>query len=113
MTRARLLASSLAALALASCGAPQVPPQQNYGTIRGRVYDAGANTGIGGVTVVAFAIRTAVTASDGTYTIANVPLGEYDVQLQQLPRGYTGKTDYGGSIAAGETITVDFPLTKS
>lgn len=113
MIRARFVAVALASLALASCGNPAVPPAQNYGTIRGRVYDQATNAGISGVTVQAYSILTAVTGPDGSYTIHNAPLGAYTVQLAPRPQGYTGNDTASGSIAAGETITVDFPLTHT
>jgi len=98
---------------LAACGPPQIPPAQNYGVIRGRAYDVATNQGVAGVSVSTFTIYNAVTAADGTYRIGNIPAGSYTVQVTP-PQGYTVQSTAGfqGSIALGETITVDIPLAK-
>jgi hypothetical protein len=102
-----------AALAvLSACGGPQVPPAQNYGTVVGRAYDTTTNQPVAGVLVAVDTILTATTGSDGTYRIGNIPLGTYRVSVQ-APQGYNAPDQpaYNGSITAGQTITVDVPLT--
>ncbi|HEY4440854.1 MAG TPA: carboxypeptidase-like regulatory domain-containing protein, partial [Candidatus Elarobacter sp.] len=97
---------------LAACG-PQVPPAQNYGVITGRAYDAATGQGVPGVAVSTFTIYNAVTGSDGTYRINNIPAGSYTIQVTP-PQGYavTSSAGFSGSIALGQTITVDIPLQK-
>ena len=111
----RFVLLALSAAVLVGCGQPQIPAAQNYGVIRGRVYDAATNAGIAGVVVTTFTILSATSGSDGTYRIANIPPGQYGVQPSNLPQGYAvqaGAPGLSGSIALGETITVDIPLVK-
>jgi hypothetical protein len=98
---------------LAACGGPAVPPAQNYAVIRGRAFDNATNAPIPGVVVVVDTILTATTGSDGTYRIVNVPLGQYSL-VPQPPQGYTAPNQptYNGSVAAGETVSIDVPLNK-
>jgi ABC-type glycerol-3-phosphate transport system substrate-binding protein len=114
LSRARFALTALStALVLVACGGPQIPPAQNYGTIRGRAYDVSSNQPVPGVVVTTFTILTATTGADGTYRIGNIPPGQYNVQVSP-PQGYTpqSNTTISGSIALGETITVDIPLVK-
>jgi hypothetical protein len=111
--RSRLFAVAALGASLSACGQPQVPPAQNYGSIAGRAYDTASNQPVAGVVVTVDTILIATTGADGTYKIANVPLGAYQLQAS-APQGYTvGSLPYaGGSITAGETIPIDIPLTK-
>lgn len=112
-SRARFVLAVASLAALSACGAPQVPPAQNYGTIRGRAYDIATNQPVAGVVVTTFTILSATTGADGTYRIPNIPAGQYTVQAQ-APQGYSVRPNpaYSGSIALGDTITVDIPLSK-
>ena len=114
MRRVRFVLLGAAFAVLSACGAPQVPPAQNYGTIVGRAYDQATNQPVAGVVVVVDTILTATTGSDGTYRIGNIPLGTYTLR-PQAPQGYNAplQPTYDGSIATGQTITVDVPLTHS
>jgi hypothetical protein len=114
LTRVRFTLTALSgALLLAACGGPQIPPAQNYGVIRGRAYDVATNQPVAGVVVTTFTILSGTTGSDGTYRIGNIPPGQYNVQVQP-PQGYAlqSPAQISGSIALGETITVDIPLVK-
>ncbi|MBV9440648.1 MAG: carboxypeptidase regulatory-like domain-containing protein [Candidatus Eremiobacteraeota bacterium] len=105
---------ALAALALlAGCGGPQIPPAQNYATIAGRVYDASSNQPVSGVTVRVDVVLVATSGSDGMYKVANVPIGQYELSVS-APQGYTvsGSVPTQGSVAAGESVTIDIPLSK-
>ncbi len=115
MTRARFALLALGCALVSACGGGQVPPAQNYATIRGRAYDAATNQPVAGVGVTVDVIITSTTGGDGTYRLANVPIGQYGPLQIQPPSGYTVQSNplYQGSVAAGETITVDIPLTKS
>jgi Carboxypeptidase regulatory-like domain len=113
VTRLRFAFLALPLALLASCGAPQVPPAQSYGTIVGRVYDTATNQPVPGVVVTVDTILNGTSGSDGSYRIGNIPLGTYTLRPQP-PAGYTAPLQpaYDGSIAQGQTITVDVPLTK-
>lgn len=115
VTRARFALLALGCALVAACGGGQVPPAQNYATIRGRAYDAATNQPVAGVGVTVDVIITATTGGDGTYRLPNVPIGQYGPLQIQPPAGYTVQASplYQGSVASGETITVDIPLTKS
>ena len=112
MTRIRFVLVAAAFAVLTACGGPQVPPAQNYGTIVGRAYDQTTNQPVAGVVVVVDTILTATSGSDGSYRVTNIPLGTYTLR-PQAPQGYNAPVQptYDGSIATGQTITVDVPLT--
>jgi hypothetical protein len=111
--RSRFACFALSLAVLSACGAPQVPPAQNYATIRGRAFDRATNAPVAGVSVTVDTILTATTGADGTYRIVNVPIGLYTL-IPGPPTGYTVDPQgaYSGSVAAGEAITVDIPLVK-
>lgn len=113
MTRVRFAILALPLALLTSCG-NQIPPAQNYGTIRGRAYDVATNQPVSGVTVNVLTIYNATTASDGTYRIGNMPAGSYGPMSISPPSGYSVQSNpaYSGSISLGETVTVDIPLSK-
>ena len=110
--RFAVLAVTAAAM-LAGCGGPAVPPAQNYPSVHGRAYDSATNQPVAGVNVAIATILTATTASDGTYKIVNIPIGQYTLNVTP-PSGYTAPLQplYSGSLAAGENVTIDIPLTK-
>ena len=113
MTRLRFALLALPLALLAACGGPQVPPALNYGTIVGRVVDSATNQPVAGVVVSVDTILTGVSGNDGSYRVTNIPLGTYTLR-PQAPQGYSAPVQptYDGSIATGQTITVDVPLTK-
>ena len=113
MTRLRFAFLLLPLAVLSACGQPQVPPAQNYATIRGRAYDRATNAPVAGVSVTVDTILIATTGPDGTYRIVNVPIGQYTL-IPAPPSGYTAEPQgvYNGSVAAGEAVTIDIPLVK-
>jgi hypothetical protein len=113
VTRLRFALLALPLALLAGCGAPAVPPALNYGTIVGRVFDSATNQPVAGVTVTVDTILSGTSGNDGTYRVANIPLGTYTLR-PQVPAAYSAPVQpgYDGSIASGQTITVDVPLTK-
>jgi hypothetical protein len=115
VTRARFALLALGCALISACGGGQVPPAQNYATIRGRAYDVATNQPVAGVTVTVDTIIMSTSGSDGTYRLANVPIGQYGPLNVAAPPGYTVQPTplFSGSVASGETITVDIPLTKS
>lgn len=114
MNRARFVLLVVPLALLAACGAPQVPPSQNYPTIHGRAYDAATNQPVAGVGITVSTILTATTGADGTYRIPNVPIGSYTL-IVSPPQGYTAppQPTYNGSVAAGESAVIDIPLTHT
>jgi len=112
VTRVRFALLALPLLLLAACGGPAVPPAQNYPTIHGRAYDVATNLPVAGVLVSVDTILTASTGSDGTYRVPNVPVGTYSFSVTP-PLGYSAppQPTYSGSVAAGENVTIDVPLT--
>jgi hypothetical protein len=112
VTRVRFALFTLPVLLLAACGGPAVPPAQNYPTIHGRAYDVASNAPVAGVLISVDTILTASTGSDGTYRIPNVPVGTYSFRVTP-PQGYSApdQPGYNGSVAAGENVTIDVPLT--
>ena len=112
-TRALFVLLALSTAFLAACGGPQIPPAQKYATIQGRAFDRATNRPVAGVTVVVDTILTATTASDGSYRIGNVPIGQYTL-VPQPPQGYSApaQSQYNGSVSMGETVTIDVPLSK-
>ena len=113
LSRARFVVLALSSALFAACGGPQIPPAQKYATIRGRAFDRATNQPVFGVTVVVDTILIATTGTDGTYQIVNVPLGQYTL-VPQAPQGYSApaQAQYNGSVATGETVTIDIPLSK-
>jgi hypothetical protein len=113
VVRVRLGIIALCAGVLAGCENNGIPPAQNYAVITGRAYDASSNAPVAGVTVTVDTILSATTGSDGTYRIVNVPIGSYHVGVVP-PSGYTAAASPldDGSVTAGQTITVDVPLTS-
>jgi hypothetical protein len=112
MIRARF--ALLAVIAgLAGCGGPAIPPAQNYATITGRVYDAATNAPVSGAVVTGSVILTSTSASDGTYKIANFPIGPNEVQITP-PAGYTAvQSQYSISPQKGETLKLDIAVKKN
>jgi uncharacterized protein YfaP (DUF2135 family) len=112
MIRARFALLAIV-VGLAGCGGPAIPPAQNYATIAGRVYDAATNEPVPGALVTGSVILTATSANDGTYKIANFPIGPNEVQVTP-PAGYTAvQSQYSISPQKGETLKIDIPLKKN
>jgi len=88
---------------------PQGPGGTSVGTISGVVRD-GASAPIANASVVTVPASTAAsTAANGSYTIANVPLGVYTVQVSAT--GYAAQSVSNVSVAAGATATVNVNLS--
>ena len=87
------------------------PLAPNPGSISGTVTDLGTGLPIAGATVSyppGSGSATTTTASDGTYTLANVTEGGYQVTASAA--GYTSKT-VTVPVAPGATSTQNFALT--
>jgi uncharacterized protein YfaP (DUF2135 family) len=102
----------LALVCVTACGGPSIPPAQSYATITGRVFDSATNEPVQGAVITGSAILTATSAADGTYKIANFPIGPNEVQVTP-PAGFTAAQSlYTISPQKGETLTIDIALKK-
>jgi Carboxypeptidase regulatory-like domain len=81
------------------------------GTVRGTVRNASTNQPVAGATVTIVGTSISVTtASDGTYTLNNVPSGAQTLRVSA--NGFTSR-DTSISVTAGQTLTQDVLLTMS
>jgi len=90
-------------------GASATPPPPTTGSIAGRVTDAVDGTVIAGAGV-SDGVRSALTNSNGEYTIGYVPEGSYTVTVSAS--GYNGASQ-SVSVVSGQTAVASFVLTKS
>ncbi len=79
------------------------------GTITGTVTDAATGDPIGGATVTADGYTT-MTASDGTYTLADMPVGSYTVTASAT--GYSDQSK-AADVLENQTTVVDFALSPA
>lgn len=103
-----VFSAALLAFAAAGCG-PTVPQQQNYATIYGVVYDGTTSQPLGGATITVDSVLTATSASDGTYTVSDVPIGPFTVV--ESANGYQQHQDQG-AVAAGDHFSLNVSLYK-
>ena len=106
LPRARHVLTLMAIAVLTSCN-NAVPPQQNYATIMGVVTDGTTGQPISGALVTIDSVLTATTGSDGSYTIANVPVGPYTAV--ETAGGFQDHQDQG-TVAAGDHFTLNATL---
>ena len=99
---------ALVALALVACS-PAIPPQQNYATVSGIVYDGTTGQPLAGASVTIDSVLTATTASDGTFMIPNIPIGPYTVIY--TANGFQQHQDQG-SVVAGDKLQLNVSLYK-
>ncbi|HTX02835.1 MAG TPA: carboxypeptidase-like regulatory domain-containing protein [Candidatus Acidoferrales bacterium] len=92
--------------ALTACN-NAVPPQQNYATVAGVITDGTSGQPISGATVTVDSVLTATTGSDGSYTIANVPVGPFTAV--ETAGGFQDHQDQG-TVAAGDHFTLNATL---
>lgn len=93
---------------------PPPPPKREAqtGTISGRVTDRAEGAPINGASVrVSDTQRSAVTASDGRYTISNVPAGTYTLVVEMI--GYSTRSEGGVEVRSGDSVELDFQLTRT
>jgi len=102
------LVVTLLALTLAAC-TPSIPPQQNYATVSGTVYDGTTGQPLGGATVTVDSVLTTTSAADGTFTVPNVPIGPYTVIY--AANGFQQHQDQG-TVAAGDKLQLNVSLYK-
>jgi hypothetical protein len=78
------------------------------GTIRGQVYLEGRSDWSGAAVSVAGATYTAVTAADGTFVLAGLPPGIYDLRTSK--ESYLSKACHGVEVIEGSVTDVYSPL---
>lgn len=87
-------------------------PDQQRGTISGRVTDAQGNE-LEGVTVRVTAGpstgQTTTTDDDGDYVISDLPVGTYSLSFTRS--GFAGRTITGVNVTNGQTTVLDVALT--
>lgn len=100
--------AALAAL-LAVGVSPAAFAQTTGGTVAGTVIFEATGAPVHGATVIIIgARRTITTTGEGTFQIANVPAGTYEVIAQREHFSAARRTI---TVTAGQTTTVDFALT--
>ncbi|HUQ83903.1 MAG TPA: SusC/RagA family TonB-linked outer membrane protein [Gemmatimonadaceae bacterium] len=108
----REVRATLVALAVLACAPPmRTLAAQQTGTIRGRVTEASSQRPVADVqlTVVGSGLG-ALTGQNGEYTISNVAAGQHAVRLRRLGFNPIERTI---TVAAGQTVTLDFAVSQS
>src|SRR5581483_469522 len=104
------------ALAAAPQGAPPrphqaAPPDQQLGTIVGRVLDARSREGVAGATVVVEGTRLgAIASADGRYRITGVTPGAHTLTARRI--GYV-PARLTVTVVADQEVTADFTLESA
>lgn len=108
-------AVAAAALALAACNSPTVPPG-NYGTVTGTVTSSSGQP-VAGVMVQADYGTSGTSGSDGRYTISTVPISSANslttisVVGNSVPKGYGVPAPQNVQVVAGQTTqNINFVL---
>ncbi len=98
-------------IAAAFCGLPATTWAQKSGTVVGHVVDATSGDPVVGATVRILNQKLgASTTVDGTYTIRNVPAGEYTISYSSV--GYGAKNIEGITVKPGATLRQDVTLSQ-
>lgn len=83
---------------------------QGTGTIAGRVVDSASAQGLASVNIVIMGgQRGTLSREDGSFTLANVPVGSYTVRASRI--GYRPQTQQA-TVTAGSTVSVQFTMTR-
>jgi iron complex outermembrane receptor protein len=94
---------------LASAAANPVYGQVADGTIAGKVILEATGSPVHGASIVVIGARRTVTSGeDGTFSIANVPAGTYEVLAQ---RDHFSAARQVATVTAGQTTTLEFKLS--
>ena len=112
MNRALQATAGIVLLLTAACGAPAVPPAQQYATVSGTVVDASSNAPIAGATVTINVVLTTTTAPNGSFSISNVPNGPFDC-VASAPHYADNSSWCSAPLSPGEKRTVTIALTRS
>ena len=93
-------------LVLAGCAAPATPEAQKYASITGLVVDATTNAPIAGATITIDVVNSATTASNGSFTIGNLPNGAVECSAS-APDYVTRTNDWCTTpLPPGQTLNV-------
>lgn len=105
------LRGTLVALLVSLCTFSSLPAQAT-GRIIGRIVDAAQGAPVAGaqVEVVDASIRT-VSALDGRYTLAGVPIGPVSVRVRMI--GFAPKVVTGILVEAGRTVAQDIAMAAA
>ncbi len=95
------------AIAVLTACSDAIPPQQNYATIAGVVTDGTTGQPLAGATVTIDSVLTVTSGTDGSYTIANVPVGPFTAS--ETASGFQDHQDQG-TVAAGDHFTLNATL---
>lgn len=95
--------------ALAGCNSPAVPPQQNYATIYGTVYDGATGQPLAGATIAVDSVLSATSGASGGFSVSNVPIGPFTA-VTSAP-GYQQHSDQG-TVVAGDRFLLNVTLYK-
>lgn len=108
-TRAQTRWSAVCAAWLAAATLASWPvAAQQTGTVTGVIRGEAGNP-LSGASVTVGGDHAATTREDGRYQIAGVPAGTHTVSVTMI--GYA-VGERGVTVAAGETVTVDFDLDR-
>jgi thermitase len=88
-------------------GSTEPPPPSDPGAIAGTVTDAKTKKALGGATVDCGSAGSATTATDGSYTITDVPVGSYSCTASAT--GYRNKSA-NVAVESNTTTTANFAL---
>jgi hypothetical protein len=89
--------------------APRVAVPIRFGQVRGRVVDSATGAPVASAMVAISGQQRAVTDRDGSYSLAALPPGSYQVSISKV--GFVEKRT-AFNIRAGETTNADFRLTS-
>lgn len=81
----------------------------NYATVYGTVFDGTTGQPLAGATVSVDQVLSAVSGANGSFSIANVPLGPYTVVTSAA--GYSSHTDTG-TVTGGAQFLLNVNLFK-
>jgi hypothetical protein len=101
------LATALLIVGLAACNNDDLPPAGQYGSLSGIVLDHATGKPIAGAVVTVDTILSATTGTDGTFSIARVPTGDFDYTISA--QGYV-PISASALIAAGKPATLNLNL---
>lgn len=103
--------TAVVCLMMLMSGASHLHAQAKTGAIQGTVVDP-SGEGVRGATVAVAnsvqVIRTAVTGSDGSFSVTGLPAGVYSIQVSVT--GFAFQTRHDVSVAAGVTAKLPFTL---
>jgi TolB protein len=98
------LAAAVLMVGLAACNTDDLPPAGQYGSLSGVVVDHVTGKPIAGAVVTVDAILSTTTDADGKFSIAKIPVGDFDYVI--AAQGYA-------TISSSARVEVGKPTTLS